>query len=128
MLKTIQLSAGEGKHLVSVIATVTADGLVVQVMGGEKSHVGAVVMSLPRPSLSHRDSLSCNSYVLPRLNHKDDELAKPVAEKLAQYYGVPVVVVAGLHVDNASPRDIKLLIDNTNLAVDKLMAELTLPC
>ncbi|MBO8137757.1 MAG: hypothetical protein H0Z40_06440 [Desulfotomaculum sp.] len=122
-----QFASGQGKHSVTIIATVTPDGLVIQVLGGEQPHVGAVVMTIPRPSLSDEKNISSNSFVLPRLAHKDDELARPVAEKLARYYNVPVVVVAGVHIDNASPADIEQIIMNCNRAVDKMMAELILP-
>ncbi|MCD5406930.1 MAG: hypothetical protein LRZ99_04495 [Desulfotomaculum sp.] len=125
MLKTSQLSAGKGKYGVTAIATMTSDGLVVQLTGGDKPHVGAVVMSLPRTSLSNPAVTSCNSYVLPRLNHKDDQLAKPIAEKLAKHYRMAVVVVAGLHIENATSQDIEKLIDNANLAVKKIMIALT---
>lgn len=127
MLKTSQVIEGTGKHQVTVIGTITDDGLVVQVLGGEKPHVGAVVMSIPRPSLADNNKLSCNSYVLPRINHKEDELAKPLAEKLAKHYNAAVVLVAGLHISDANLGDIKKLIDNSNLAVEKLMRVFSAP-
>ncbi|MTI81783.1 MAG: hypothetical protein FH758_13075 [Firmicutes bacterium] len=125
MLNTKQISVGEGKHHVAVLASITEDGLTIQLLGGEKPHVGAVVMSIPRPSLADQETVSCNSYVLPRMSHKDDEIAKPVAERLAVTLNQSVVVVAGLHVDEALPQDIELLFNNTYLAIDKLLAELT---
>ncbi|RYD02040.1 hypothetical protein N752_26680 [Desulforamulus aquiferis] len=46
-------------------ATFSDDGLVCQLYGGDKSHIGAVVLTLPRPSLKKDYQISCNSSVLP---------------------------------------------------------------
>lgn len=94
----------------------SGDGLVVTVFGGDHPHVGATVVATPRPSLSDPGKLSTTSTVVPLLGHKDDVLARPVAEALAARLGVPVVVVAGLHVENASGADLA--------AVDSIVHEL----
>jgi len=112
MLKQMSFSAGTGRFLIRLLATVTGNGLIVQLLGGEKPHVGAVVLSVPRTSLAMPGVLSSNSFVLPLVGHKDDEIAKPVAEEIAVNYGQPVVVVAGIHVADASSEDIEQLTVN----------------
>lgn len=121
MITSKTLYAGEGRHRVCLVITFTEDGLVAQLYGGEKPHVGAVVLTLPRPSLRDRNRLSCNSSVLPRVGHKEDELAKPLAEKIAICFRQPVVLVAGLHIDNASREDIEKLIENCWLVLEQLL-------
>jgi len=103
---------GEGRLGVTLQATITDDGLVAQVFGGEKPHVGAVALSLPRPGLADPRKVSCNTTVVPLLGHKDDEIAKPVAEEIVKAWGSPVVVVAGVHLDNASGEEVESLINN----------------
>jgi len=110
-------TAGEGRYRVELLVTVTKDGLVAQLFGGERPHVGAVAISLPRPGLSDNTRISCNTTVVPLLGHKDDEVARPAAEEIAVAFGKPVVVVAGIHVDNAGPEDIKRLVKNCFSAV-----------
>lgn len=122
MLRSFAVGAGEGRYRVEVQATLTADGLIVQVLGGEKPHIGAVVFSLPRPSRSEPGKLRATSTVVPRYGHRDDELARPVAERLVTALGQPVVVVAGVHVAAAAPEEIKLLVANVHQAVEKLVA------
>lgn len=121
MVKSFFVQAGEGKYTVSIAATLTGDGIIVQLLGGEKPHVGAVAVGLPRPSLADPAQISCNSIVVPLLGHKDDEVAKPVAEQLARLCNQPVVVVAGIHIDQATAADIDLLKENTCAALDKLV-------
>lgn len=124
MLKQVSFSVGTGKFLIRLLVTVTGNGLVVQLMGGEEPHVGAVVLSIPRPSLAMPGMLSCNSFVLPLMGHKDDEIAKPVAEKIAVNYGRAVVVIAGIHVENATSEDIGRLTENCWKAVHLLFENL----
>lgn len=120
MVKSFSVQAGEGKYTVSITATATGNGIILQLLGGEKPHVGAVVIGLPRPSLADPAQISCNSIVVPLLGHKDDEVARPVAERVTRLCGQPVVVIAGIHVDQATGAEIDLLKENTNMALDKL--------
>ncbi|MDD3654169.1 MAG: hypothetical protein PHO01_08315 [Desulfotomaculaceae bacterium] len=120
MVEQMFFTAGQGKFRIDLLVSVTGDGLVVQVFGGEKPHIGAVAISLPRPGLNDPAKISCNTTVIPLLGHKDDEVAKPVAEKIAVACGKPVVVAAGIHVDQAAPEEIKILVENCFSAVKLL--------
>jgi hypothetical protein len=121
-LRRVEAEAGKGRFLVRAAATVTPDGVIVEILGGERPHVGAVALGLPRPSLENPERISCNVAVLPVLGHKDDEVARPAAARLARELNQAVVVVAGLHVDRAGPEDIARLSANAAQAVDGLLA------
>ncbi|MBC7106338.1 MAG: hypothetical protein H5T97_10385, partial [Firmicutes bacterium] len=120
----VRAAAGEGRWRVEARALCTGDGIVVLLAGGERPHVGAVVLSLPRPSRAVPGRPSCTSTVLPLLGHKDDEVARPLAEGLAVACGQPVVVVAGVHVDRASEEDIARLVENCRAAGEALIHQL----
>ena len=92
-------------------------------LGGEQPHVGAVVLSVPRSGLTEPAKTSCNSIVIPILGHKDDEIAKPVAEEIAKKYNKIVALVAGVHIDKACPADIKKLVGNCRKAVQIFLEE-----
>ncbi|MDD4168679.1 MAG: hypothetical protein PHD36_00165 [Desulfotomaculaceae bacterium] len=121
MVKQMFFSAGEGRYRIDLLVSVTGDGLVVQLFGGEKTHVGAVAIGLPRPGLSDPAKISCNTIVIPLLGHKDDEVAKPVAEEIVVACGKPVVVAAGIHLDHAGPGEIETLVENCFAAVRLLI-------
>ncbi|OPX94175.1 MAG: hypothetical protein A4E53_00105 [Pelotomaculum sp. PtaB.Bin104] len=120
MVEQTVYTAGVGKCRVDLMVSMTGDGLVAQLYGGDKPHVGAVAISLPRPSLSNPAKVSCNTSILPMLGHKDDEIAKPIAEEIAKSFGKPAVVIAGLHVDNAGPELIKEIVGNCYCVVRML--------
>ncbi|MGB9804576.1 hypothetical protein [Desulfofundulus sp.] len=126
MIKNLFFAAGKGKHRVELRATLTEEGIMVSLLGGEKPHIGAVVLSIPRPSMAEPGRVSCTSIVVPRLGHKDDELAKPLAEELAKACDQPVVMVAGVHVEKAQAEDIDLLIKNSNEALQHLLKTITI--
>lgn len=121
MLKTFAVSAGEGRYRIDLLATLTGEGLIVQILGGEKPHVGAVALSLPRPSLAEPGKRRATTTVVPLYGHRDDEIAKPAAERLAVSFAQPVVVVAGVHVKAATPEEIALLVHNAEEAVTALI-------
>jgi hypothetical protein len=117
---------GEGRMQIKLRATITSDGLVVQIFGGDRTHIGALALSLPAPSLNDPGLISCSTTVVPITGHKDDEVAKPVAEDIARSWGSPVLTVVGIHVDRASKRDIDILKNNCKLAAAELINDLRL--
>ncbi|MFZ5597451.1 MAG: hypothetical protein ACOY31_10625 [Bacillota bacterium] len=111
-MKNFEVKAGAGKHEVVLYAVVTSKGIMSVLVGGEEPHLGALVLTVPRPSLSNPGVNSCTSSVLPLIGHKDDEAARPLAEMLARETGSPVSVSAGLHIKGAGPEDIETLKQN----------------
>jgi hypothetical protein len=88
----------------------SGEGLVLTLFGGDRPHVGAVVLAQPRPSHSRPGELSVTSSCLPLLGHEEEALARPVAEELARTLAVPVVVVAGVHLDGARPEELQAVV------------------
>lgn len=106
-IEVFTVTAGEEPLRLVFLVTRTREGIIVQLLGGDKPHVGAIVLSLPRPSRSAPGERRTTTTVLPLYGHQDDEVARPVAEELARKSGQPVVVVAGIHIDQASAADIE---------------------
>uniref|UniRef100_A0A7C1F3U9 Prenylated flavin chaperone LpdD-like domain-containing protein n=1 Tax=Ammonifex degensii TaxID=42838 RepID=A0A7C1F3U9_9THEO len=121
MVRTLRVSAGTGKFRVDVLATLTGEGVIVHILGGEKPHVGAVVLSVPRPSRSEHGRLRANTTVVPLYGHRDDEIARPAAEKIATACAQPTVVVAGLHIEAATGEEVEMLVAHAAQAVDELV-------
>ena len=116
----IRCSKGENNERIDLIGITTADGLIVCVLGGDKPHVGAIALGIPRPSLKDPDVTSVTSSVLTLINHKDDRIARPMAEAFAKKLKQPTVVIAGVHVEGASRSIIKKLVSNATSAGNTL--------
>lgn len=119
-----EVGEGEGKSRVVARCWDTGRGLVVGLFGGESPHVGAVVVSVPRPSLADPARASCTSSVVNLPAHKEEEVIRPLAEELARATGRPVVGVAGVHVEAARPADLELLVRNCRAAGRRLLEAL----
>jgi hypothetical protein len=123
-MKEKRVSVGKGRFKIGVTALITMDGVIVTILGGEKPHVGAVAIGSPRPSLEDPSEFSATTSVFTLVGHKDDEVARPAAEKLAGKLNQTVVVVAGVHVRKANDEDIKKLTCNSKQAVEILLRKL----
>jgi len=123
-MKQQSYTAGSGYCQVEMTVTLTGDGLVVQLFGGDSPHVGALALSLPRPSRAGGGRISCSTSVITLTGHKDDEVAKPTAEEIAKACNQPVAVVAGLHVDNPGIETIAALVDNCRQVVQMFINDL----
>lgn len=122
-MKEINVSFGEGRYKIDIFSVVTVDGISVTITGGEKPHVGGTALSVPRTSLSG-GNLSCDTWVCPVPGHKDTKVAVPVAELLCIETGKTIAVVAGIHIDNATKKEIVQLADNCMEAARLLLGRL----
>lgn len=82
------------------------DHLMVCVSGGDAPHIGSVVLAEPRPSLSG-EGRSATSSVLNRLGHKDELVARSLAENLSAKLDTVVCCVCGIHKDAPTPEDLE---------------------
>jgi hypothetical protein len=88
-----------GRHLEARVQEVGED-LVVAVGGGERPHVGSVVLAQPVPSKSPGKAWTASCSVLTIPPHKEEPLARGIATRLAEALGRVTVVTAGVHDDN----------------------------
>lgn len=115
--RVFEISRGGGKHKVNLTLALVGEDVVAIVCGGEKPHVGAISVAIPRPSLRDPKKLSCTSSVFTLIGHKDDEVARPASEEFARELNRVAVVSAGIHVEKASEEDIQKLMRNAKNAV-----------
>lgn len=127
MIRRFECVCGTGRYKVHGAATLTADGAVIELLGGEKPHVGAVAFAVPRPSLANPDRTSASVAVVPRYGHRDDEVARPAADRAARALGMPVVVIVGLHIRAAGPQDIRKLVQQAETALETTISMLIDP-
>jgi hypothetical protein len=88
-----------GRQLEAAVRELGED-LVVAVGGGERPHVGCVVLAQPHPSKlpTRRWSASCSVLTIPP--HKEESIARGIATRLAEGLGRVAVVTAGVHEDD----------------------------
>lgn len=78
----------------------------VTVWGGDRPHVGCCVLAVPRASLTGDGSVSVTSSVLNVTGHKDEQICRYLAEKIAVEEQAVVVCSGGFHVDGITKEQI----------------------
>lgn len=121
----IEIVEGKDKYKVKLVTIKSGEDLTIVISGGEKPHIGAIAVSIPRHSLKDLNNVSASTSVFVLVGHKEDGLSKQIAENITKITKKVTVVIAGLHIENATAQDIKYLIQNTQKVVDKLRVELS---
>ena len=93
---------GEGKHKVWLERSQAGEDIILVVGGGERPHIGGVVMKVPGEEIR----------VMNIGTHKDFHLLIPLAEKVSEKDDVTVVATGGVHVDDATKEDIQKIVEN----------------
>lgn len=109
----ISFSAGEGRHTVTAALSFCGNDICLNFGGGDKAHIGACALAVPRASLDTAAAERSASCSLLCVNaHKDDLLARTAALAVAARFNAVTVVTVGLHIDGATAADIARLSDN----------------
>lgn len=88
-----------GRRLEARVNSVGED-LVIAVGGGERHHVGSVVLAQPCPSKTRPGGWSASCSVLTIPPHKEEPIARAIATRVAEAFGRVTVVTAGIHDDS----------------------------
>ena len=88
------------------------------VWGGDTPHVGSVVMSTARPSLTG-SGVGVTSSVLNGIGHKDEYVARKFAEAAAEKFVCTAVCSGGIHIDDITPAQLQ----EVSTVCDKLLKQ-----
>ena len=80
------------------------------VWGGDTPHVGSVVMSTARPSLTG-SGVGVTSSVLNGIGHKDEYVARKFAEAAAEKFVCTAVCSCGIHITPAQLQEVSTVCD-----------------
>ncbi len=121
---TIELEAEKDGRRVRAWCRRVGDDLVVAVGGGERPHVGCVVLAQGRPSTAGGDRASVTVSLLTIPPHKEEPVARGIAELLARELGGTVVVTAGIHDDGLTAEGIAAYLELSRKLGERLLAAL----
>jgi hypothetical protein len=108
-MKKFMVRISKGKFKLHAFAQRMGQDLLVSIWGGTRPHIGAVGMAIPRPSLRNPKKWSATSSNFTFVGHKEDAIVKKTSEKLATELRRNVVVVAGIHWDGITAKEIKII-------------------
>jgi hypothetical protein len=116
---------GTGRCCLDLFIYNTGQGIQALLVGGERPHIGGVVLALPRLSLESETKASGDYFILPVPRHKDTITGEMVAEILVQNFKVPISVTAGIHSDDISAEELAEISANCRQLALKAVEELT---
>jgi gallate decarboxylase subunit D len=122
--RSVRVSARAGERRVWAVATRAGADLVVALGGGARPHVGCVVVAQPHASLVEPRRKRVTSSVLSIPPHREEALARPLAEALARELGAVVTVAAGVHDDDLTPEGVAIYLALGERLRDRLLARL----
>lgn len=89
------------------------EGWDILVVGGSKTHVGAVTLAEPDGT----------EQTLERPDHKDSHISRPWALALARTWNTPVCVRCGIHYDDVSKTQIEQIVEACQMLLQELCME-----
>ncbi|HUL20346.1 MAG TPA: hypothetical protein VLZ10_02750 [Thermodesulfobacteriota bacterium] len=123
-MKRFLLETSKGRFKTCGFVQEVGQDILVSIWGGTQPHIGAVGIAVPRPSLKNPDKWSATSSNFTFPGHKEDTLVKRISERLATQLKKNVVVTAGIHWDNLSPQEIKIIENLTEALSDRILKKL----
>ena len=114
-----EASCGAGRYRVSGVAVPCGGDVSISLFGGTLPHVGAVSVAVYEPE---RRSATVSTVTV--FSHRDDACSAPCAKKASAALRCTVSVSAGIHVDDAAPEELPILLDNADRCCDALIAHL----
>lgn len=123
--RPIRVTARSREMRLWAVAVRAGADLVVTVGGGAAPHVGCVVLAQPHASAKEPGRVRVTSSVLSIPPHREEALARPLAEALCRALGGVVTVAAGVHDDNLTPDGIATYLRLGERLRDRMLARLT---
>ena len=117
----IELFAERGRIKLSLCCIRMGEDLCVTLSGGDLPHIGAVALSQPNVLEQTRATTS----VLALLGHREDELARLVASRVASRLGAVVCVACGIHVESILPKELTDVLEMSEELAQSLLERLS---
>ncbi len=107
------ISVGEGRYIVSLKCHKLGQDRLVIITGGEEKHIGSATLIEEKGYLQ----------TISKKGHKDHIISERMANIIYDRTGKDLLVVCGIHIDDASKEEIDILVHNAQACVDIFLKE-----
>ena len=104
------ITSGEGKYTVTLEEKKIGKDILYILSGGEKPHIGGVVIC----------EIENDPQVISLGSHFDHIVLEPIAKKGCEKNQTTVVAIGGIHIDNATKKEIDIIINHCNFIQKQL--------
>ena len=109
------ISAGEGRYAVRLESHKIGKDMLIVITGGEEDHIGSATLIETKGHLQ----------TIIKKGHQDHVISEKMANIIYDTIGEDLLVVCGIHIDNASKEEINILMDNAQTCVDRFITKET---
>jgi len=107
------ISAGEGRYTVRLESYNIGKDMLIVITGGEEEHIGSATLIEEKGYLQ----------TMIKKGHQDHVISEKMANIIYDTIEKDLLVVCGIHIDDASKEEIDILIDNAQTGVDIFLKE-----
>jgi len=107
------ISAGEGRYTVRLESYNVGKDMLIVITGGEKDHIGSATLIEAKGHLQ----------TIIKKGHQDHVVSEKMANIIYDTIGKDLLVVCGIHIDDASKEEINILVDNVQACVNTFLKE-----
>jgi len=105
------ISAGEGRYCVRLESYNVGKDMLIVITGGEEDHIGSATLIEAKGHLQ----------TMIKKGHQDHVVSEKMANIIYDTIGKDLLVVCGIHIDDASKEEIDILVDNAQACVDSFI-------
>jgi gallate decarboxylase subunit D len=106
MVKTFITLKSSGRIGITLHAVRLGNDLLVGIYGGDRPHIGAVAVGVPGPAGDSGQPRTAEASVIALAGHREDQVARDAARRIALETGSVVSVSCGIHLDDISAEEI----------------------
>ncbi len=106
------ISAGEGKYTVRLESYGIGKDMFIVITGGEEEHIGSATLIEEKGYLQ----------TMIKKGHQDYVISEKMANIIYDTIEKDLLVVCGIHIDDASKEEIDILIDNAQTCVKRFLS------
>ena len=107
------IRVGEGRYSVRLESYNIGNDMLIVITGGEEDHIGSATL------IEEKDHLQ----TIIKKGHQDHVISEKIANIIYDTIEKDLLVVCGIHIDDASKEEIDILIGNAQVCVDIFLKE-----
>jgi hypothetical protein len=95
-----------GRISITLHAVRMGNALLVGIYGGDRPHIGAVAVGVPGPAFDSGLPRTAETSVIALTGHREDQVTRDAAQRIALETGAVVSVSCGIHLDTITAAEI----------------------
>lgn len=124
MIQYFKLCEGIGKCIVQALVVCCGNDLNVTIVGGEKYHIGAAAVAVPRLEYKNGSKRTASTSVICVQGHREDEVTYKAAKYLATTLDCTVTVTMGVHINDITKNEFSEISNNINKLLDNIIEQI----